>query len=62
MIDLIAYTRDHARPVPATEDVERGHLQMTVGLEISQADQNRIRAFLNSPRSDPRVPRVRSHS
>lgn len=23
---------------------------------------NRIRAFLNSPRSDPRVPRVRSHS
>lgn len=46
MIDLIAYTRDHAQPVPATEDVERGHLQMTVGLEISQADQNRIRAFL----------------
>ncbi|SNR44934.1 hypothetical protein EYF88_08285 [Paracoccus sediminis] len=46
MIDLIAYTRDHAQPIPATEDVERGHLQMTVGLEIAQADQNRIRAFL----------------
>lgn len=46
MIDLIAYTRDHSQPIPATEDVERGMLQMTVGLEISQADQNRIRAFL----------------
>ncbi|MDQ1899317.1 hypothetical protein RAH32_02510 [Paracoccus sp. WLY502] len=52
MIDLIAYTRDHSQPIPATEDVERGHLQMTVGLEVSQADQNRIRAFLRQRLAD----------
>lgn len=52
MIDLIAYTRDHSQPVPATEDVERGHLQMTVGLEVAQADQNLIRAFLRQRLAD----------
>lgn len=46
MLDLIAYVRDLDRVNPATEDVERGMLQMTVGLEVSQADQAAIRAHL----------------
>lgn len=52
MIDLIAYTRDHSQPTPASDDVERGLMQMTVGLEIAQADQDRIRAHLRRRLTD----------
>ncbi len=52
MLDLIAYVRDLDRINLATEDVERGHLQMTVGLEIDQADQHRIRAHLRQQLAD----------
>ncbi len=48
MIDLVAYTRDHSKPLPETEDIERGLLQMTVGLEVSVDDQARIRAYLRN--------------
>ena len=55
MLDLIAYVRDLDRVNPATEDVERGMLQMTVGLEVSQADQaNELFETLMGDVVDPR--------
>lgn len=48
MIDFIAYTRDHSGTIPAENDVERGLLQMTVGLEVPPADQQKIRAYLRT--------------
>lgn len=52
MIDLIAYSRDHSQNRPATEDVERGMLQMTVGLEVTQDEQALIRAHLRRRLAD----------
>ncbi|UXU76514.1 MULTISPECIES: hypothetical protein [unclassified Paracoccus (in: a-proteobacteria)] len=46
MLDLIAYVRDLSQPRPPNDDVERGQLQMTVGLAISLAEQTRIRDHL----------------
>ena len=46
LIELIAYLRDLDALSVDEDQIERGHMQLTVGLEVSQADQNKIRAFL----------------
>lgn len=51
MIDLVAWLRDFAASGD-TGDVERGHLQMTVGLAVPPADQNRIRTHLRAKIAD----------
>lgn len=49
--------------LPAAPDAAQPGPPEEVTLTPEQQEVlNRIRAFLHSPRSDPRVPRVRSHS
>lgn len=46
MIELIAYLRDLDNVDVDDDNLERGHMQLTVGLEVTQQDQKRIRNFL----------------
>ncbi|MFT4150800.1 MAG: hypothetical protein QM656_11450 [Paracoccaceae bacterium] len=47
ILDLLAYVKDLGTLPPGGDpEVERGLLSMTVGLEISQSDQQKIRSYL----------------
>lgn len=50
------------RPLVAPDTAPPGPPEKVTLTPEQQDVLNRIRTFLNSPRSDPRVPRVRSHS
>lgn len=58
LLDFISYARNpdvvlaNLEDGEALTDLERGHMQLTVGLQISESDQEKIRVFLKAKLED----------